>query len=95
MFGTMNDYTRKLIEIDRACLWYPFTQMKGWLGIDPVIIERGEGFALIDTEGRRYIDGFSSLWCNVHGHCVPEIDAAIRDQLGRISHSTMLGLGQD
>lgn len=91
----MNEYTKKILEIDRARVWYPFTQMKGWLESEPVIIERGEGFELIDTEGRRYIDGFSSLWCNVHGHCVPEIDGAIRDQLGRISHSTMLGLGQD
>ena len=56
------------------------------------IIESGDGFEVIDIEGRRYLDGTSSLWCNVHGHRVPEIDQAIRDQLGRIGHSTLLGL---
>jgi adenosylmethionine-8-amino-7-oxononanoate aminotransferase len=56
------------------------------------IIEHGDGFELIDTDGRRYLDGISSLWCNVHGHRVPEIDAAIRDQLDRVAHTTLLGL---
>ncbi len=55
-------------------------------------MERAEGSMLIDTEGRSYIDGVSSLWCNVHGHAHPRIDAAVRDQLGRVAHSTMLGL---
>ncbi|NIA17046.1 MAG: adenosylmethionine--8-amino-7-oxononanoate transaminase, partial [Planctomycetes bacterium] len=73
---------------------HPFTQMKGWLGSEPVVIESGEGFYLIDTEGRRYIDGASSLWCNVHGHRVKKIDDAIKNQLDKISHSTLLGLGQ-
>ena len=91
----MNDLTKKLMETDRACLWYPFTQMHGWLSCEQVIVERGEGFHLIDTEGRRYIDGVSSLWCNVHGHCVPAIDEAVKEQLGNIAHSTMLGLGQE
>ncbi len=67
--------------------------MKPWCeNKEIVIIERGEREFLIDTEGRRYIDGVSSLWCNVHGHCVPELDAAVRDQLGKIAHSTLLGL---
>ncbi len=56
------------------------------------MIERAEGAQLIDREGRRYIDGVSSLWCNVHGHRHPGIDAAVREQLDRIAHSTMLGL---
>ncbi len=56
------------------------------------IIEKAEGFFLIDTEGHRYLDGISSLWCNVHGHRVPEIDNAIKEQLDRVAHSTMLGL---
>lgn len=90
----MNDKTRQLIESDRQHLWHPFTQMAGWAASDPLIIESGESFELIDTEGRRYIDGVSSLWCNVHGHQVPAIDAAIREQLDRIAHSTLLGLGQ-
>jgi len=56
------------------------------------IIESAEGFFLIDTQGQRYLDGISSLWCNVHGHCVLQIDAAIREQLDRVGHSTLLGL---
>ena len=56
------------------------------------IIVGGDGFDLIDSDGKRYLDGVSSLWCNVHGHRVPEIDQAVRDQLDRISHSTLLGL---
>jgi adenosylmethionine-8-amino-7-oxononanoate aminotransferase len=81
-----------LVEADRAHLWHPFTQQRDWAGEPPVIIERAEGSDLIDTHGNRYIDGVSSLWCNVHGHRQPRIDAAIRDQLDRVAHSTMLGL---
>jgi adenosylmethionine-8-amino-7-oxononanoate aminotransferase len=68
--------------------------MKLWLACEPVIIESGEGFYLTDTEGRRYIDGISSLWCNVHGHKVKKIDDAIKNQLNKIAHSTLLGLAQ-
>jgi adenosylmethionine---8-amino-7-oxononanoate aminotransferase len=77
---------------DKACLWHPFTQMAEWTAGDPVVIAAGDREFLIDADGRRYIDGTSSLWCNLHGHRRPEIDAAIRDQLGRIAHSTLLGL---
>ena len=59
---------------------------------EPLVIERAEGTDLIDAEGRRYIDGVSSLWCNVHGHRHPLIDAGVREQLDRVAHSTMLGL---
>jgi adenosylmethionine-8-amino-7-oxononanoate aminotransferase len=90
----MNKNTQRLIELDKRYLWHPFTQMADWLDSEPVIIESGEGFYLIDTEGRRYIDGVSSLWCNVHGHRAPKIDDAIRAQLDKIAHSTLLGLGQ-
>ncbi len=82
----------ELVADDRACLWHPFTQQRGWAGEEPVIVERAEGAELIDTAGRRYIDGVSSLWCNVHGHRHPRIDAAVRDQLDHVAHSTMLGL---
>jgi adenosylmethionine-8-amino-7-oxononanoate aminotransferase len=81
-----------LAAADRTFLWHPFTQQRGWEHEEPLIIERGEGTDLLDTRGRRYIDGVSSLWCNVHGHSHPRIDAAIRDQLDRVAHSTMLGL---
>jgi adenosylmethionine-8-amino-7-oxononanoate aminotransferase len=81
-----------LVAADRAHLWHPFTQQQGWAEEEPLIVERAEGTDLIDADGRRYIDGVSSLWCNVHGHCHPRIDAAVRDQLDRVAHSTMLGL---
>jgi adenosylmethionine-8-amino-7-oxononanoate aminotransferase len=79
-------------ELDHNHLWHPFTQMRDWVSEDPVVIREGEGTDLLDTDGRRYIDGVSSLWCNVHGHRHPGIDAAIRAQLDRIAHTTMLGL---
>jgi adenosylmethionine-8-amino-7-oxononanoate aminotransferase len=81
-----------LAELDKRFLWHPFTQQSGWCEEEPLVIERAEGTYLIDDEGRRYIDGVSSLWCNVHGHRHPLIDAAVRDQLDRVAHSTMLGL---
>jgi adenosylmethionine---8-amino-7-oxononanoate aminotransferase len=81
-----------LAAADRAYLWHPFTQQRGWVDEHPVIVERGEGTDLIDVDGNRYIDGVSSLWCNVHGHAHPRIDAAVRDQLVKVAHSTMLGL---
>ena len=80
-----------LVAADRAHLWHPFTQQQGWIEEQPLIVDRAEGTDLIDADGRRYIDGVSSLWCNVHGHGHPRIDAALRDQLGRVAHSTMLG----
>ena len=90
----MSTYSEKLIAADKQYIWHPFTQMQNWLAAEPVIIDRADGFNLIDTEGRRYIDGVSSLWCNVHGHRVKKIDDAIRAQLDNVAHSTLLGLGQ-
>ena len=81
-----------LIAADRTHLWHPFTQQRGWEEEEPLIVEWAEGTDLIDISGRRYIDGVSSLWCNVHGHRHPRIDAAVRAQLDRVAHSTMLGL---
>jgi len=91
----MTPRTQQLIEADKRYVWHPFTPMALWLADEPVVIEAGDGFTLIDIEGRRYIDGVSSLWCNVHGHRVEAIDRAIREQLDRIAHSTLLGLAQD
>jgi adenosylmethionine-8-amino-7-oxononanoate aminotransferase len=79
-------------QLDQDHLWHPFTQQQGWSEEDPLVIERAEGVHVIDAEGRRYLDGTSSLWCNVHGHRHPTIDAAVRAQLDRVAHSTMLGL---
>ena len=88
----MSDRTKKLGEYDKQFVWHPFTQMKEYREKDPVVIESGDGAYLIDTEGRRYIDGVSSLWVNIHGHKVPEIDNAIKEQVDRLSHSTLLGV---
>lgn len=87
-----HDRQAQLREIDRRHVWHPFTQMKTWMREEPLIIERGEGNYLIDVNGNRYLDGVSSLWCNVHGHRKRELDEALLAQAGRIAHSTMLGL---
>ena len=79
-------------ELDHRHLWHPFTQMRDWCREEPTVIDRAEGTDLIDTEGRRYIDGVSSLWCSVHGHRHPVIDGAVHAQLDRVAHSTLLGL---
>jgi adenosylmethionine-8-amino-7-oxononanoate aminotransferase len=86
----------ELIEADRRYVWHPFTQQQTWCDEElPLVIARGEGTNLYDVEGNEYIDGVSSLWCNVHGHQHPAIDAAIRAQLDRVAHSTMLGLSHE
>jgi adenosylmethionine-8-amino-7-oxononanoate aminotransferase len=84
--------TQELAAIDKRVLWHPFTQQRGWAEEEPLIVERAEGCTLYDTDGNAYIDGISSLWCTVHGHAHPAIDAAVRAQLGRVAHTTMLGL---
>lgn len=80
------------VEKDRRYLWHPFTQHTEWESYEPLIIERADGFELIDSAGRRYLDGVSSLWCNVHGHSHPKIVAAMKAQLDRVTHSTLLGM---
>jgi adenosylmethionine---8-amino-7-oxononanoate aminotransferase len=81
------------VEADRRYLWHPFTQQLSWRDEEvPLVIDHGAGTNLYDVEGNEYIDGVSSLWCNVHGHRHPAIDAAIRAQLDRMAHSTLLGL---
>ncbi len=83
----------ELRDWDSVHVWHPFAPMSAYREEQPPIIERAEGFSLFDTCGRSYLDGISSLWCNVHGHRVPEIDAAVREQLDRVAHTTLLGLG--
>jgi adenosylmethionine-8-amino-7-oxononanoate aminotransferase len=83
---------RRLWKSDHAHLWHPFTQMQDWLREEPLIVDEAEGVYLVDTLGNRYLDGVSSLWCNVHGHRVPELDEAVRRQLQKVAHSTLLGL---
>ncbi len=84
-----------LVEWDHRYLWHPFTQMADWLADEPLVIAAAEGNYLIDSAGRRYLDGVSSLWCNVHGHRHPAIDAAVRAQLDRVAHTTLLGLASE
>jgi adenosylmethionine---8-amino-7-oxononanoate aminotransferase len=87
--------THTLRALDNAHIWHPFTPMLEQGREETPVIAAAEGFHLIDTDGRRYLDGVSSLWCNLHGHRVPEIDAAIRAQLDRVAHSTLLGLSNE
>ncbi len=81
------------IERDAAVVWHGFTQMSTYATNRPVIVERGEGRELIDVDGNRYLDAISSLWLTTLGHAVPELDQAIRDQLDKVAHSTLLGNG--
>jgi adenosylmethionine-8-amino-7-oxononanoate aminotransferase len=91
----MSYTTEQLRALDKQYVWHPFTHMKQWLADEPLVITAAEGMELIDSDGNRYLDGVSSLWCNVHGHRVPEIDAAVRAQLEKVAHTTMLGLASE
>ena len=84
--------TNQLRELDNNHVWHPFAPMQAFRDEDVPLIESGDGFYLIDTDSNRYLDGISSLWCNIHGHRVPAIDSAVQDQLNRIAHTTLLGL---
>lgn len=91
--STTSTSTASWPERDAAVVWHGFTQMSCYTENAPVIVERGEGRELIDVDGRRYLDAISSLWLTTLGHRVPELDAALREQLDRIAHSTLLGNG--
>jgi len=82
----------ELVHLDNQFVWHPFTQMSDWLTEEPLIIAAGHGNYLEDVQGRRYLDGISSLWVTVHGHQHPDMNRAITDQLSCIAHSTFLGL---
>lgn len=88
----ISEDNRKLEELDRQYIWHPFTQMKEWLEEPPLVITEGRDCFIKDSYGRWYLDGVSSLWVNLFGHRKKEIDDAIRIQLDRIAHSTLLGL---
>jgi adenosylmethionine---8-amino-7-oxononanoate aminotransferase len=81
------------VERDAAVVWHGFTQMGAYVNSAPLVIDRAEGRELIDVDGRRYLDAISSLWVNTLGHRVPELDAALIAQAGKVAHSTMLGNG--
>ncbi|MBW5468777.1 adenosylmethionine--8-amino-7-oxononanoate transaminase [Brevibacillus formosus] len=87
----LNSYA-ELSAKNKQYVWHPFTQMKDYVAQEPLIIARGEGIKLFDVNGKAYYDGFSSVWLNVHGHNVPELNQAITEQLDQIAHSTLLGM---
>lgn len=88
----LKNRNQKLEHDDLKYIWHPFTQMQEWVRENPVIIEQGKGSVLIDIYGKEYLDGISSLWTNVHGHQKQRLDLAIKEQLDKIAHTTMLGL---
>src|SRR5437016_9139106 len=84
-----------LAQLDHRYIWHPFTQMRDWVEREPLVIIRGKGAVLQDVYGREFLDGNSSIWTNLHGHNHPKLNAAIRRQLGRISHCSALGLANE
>jgi adenosylmethionine-8-amino-7-oxononanoate aminotransferase len=84
---------REWIERDAAVVWHGFTQMAAYADNSPVIVDSADGAYVVDVDGNRYLDAISSLWVTTLGHRVPELDAALREQLDRVAHSTMLGNG--
>ena len=82
----------KLKEWDKRYIWHPFTQMQEYSREEIVVIEEGEGVILKDIDGNEYIDGVSSLWTNVHGHRKKQLDEALKKQIDKIAHSTLLGI---
>lgn len=93
MLTSMRDDTRRWIQADQAHCWHPFTRQGEWCAADhdPLVLTHGQGAWLWDSEGRRYLDGNSSIWTNIHGHAHPAITAAIRDQLEKTAHTSFLG----
>jgi len=88
-----SDETDSLVAADKRHSWHPFTQMRAWTdpAHEPLVLVEGHGAILRDSRGREYIDGNSSIWTNLHGHNHPKLNAAIRDQLERVAHTSFLG----
>ncbi|MGH7908252.1 MAG: aspartate aminotransferase family protein, partial [Thermodesulfobacteriota bacterium] len=84
-----------LKDIDDSFVWHPYTQMHDWIGVDKPVIVRGEGFRLVDSRGKKYVDGTSSMWCNVWGHGQNPVTKAMQKQLGVLQHSTLFGLANE
>ena len=87
----MNPSTDSWIAADKAHCWHPFTRQEDWVNGEPLVLTEAQGVWLTDSEGRRYIDGNSSIWTNIHGHAHPVINAAIKEQIDRVSHTSYLG----
>ncbi len=86
---------RRLAQLDQRYVWHPFTKMRDWLRREPIVIVGGRGATLYDARGREYLDANASIWTNLHGHREPRVDAAVRRQLGKIAHSSALGLANE
>ena len=84
-----------LAQLDHAHVWHPFTQMRDWLKHEPIVLVAGQGAVVWDVHGREYLDANASIWTNLHGHNHPTLNAAIRRQLGKIAHSSALGLANE
>src|SRR6516164_8036200 len=86
--------TRKLIQVDKAHVWHPFTQMRDWNSPEhePLVLVAAKGAWLQDSLGRKYLDGNASIWTNIHGHNHPKLNAALAEQARAIAHSSFLGL---
>lgn len=87
----MREDTRRWIEADKAHCWHPFTPQDQWIASEPLVLVRGKGVWLWDSEGRKYIDGNSSIWTNIHGHGHPALNEAIERQLREVAHTSYLG----
>ena len=85
--------TEALVAADKTHVWHPFTPMAEWMDADhePVVIVGGEGAWLWDSRGRRYLDGNSSIWTNIHGHGHPKLRETLRRQIDTLAHSSFLG----
>lgn len=95
MSGNVPITTEQLRLWDKRHVWHPFTQMQEWERDEQIVVARGEGCWLIDTDGNRYLDGVASMWTNVHGHCRRELNDALKEQVDRLEHSTLLGLASE
>ena len=95
MESTVFTATDEYVALDSRLIWHPFTQMRDWLKTEPIVIAEGKGAVLRDVHGREYLDANASIWTNLHGHNHPKINAAIRRQLGKISHSSALGFANE
>ncbi len=87
----MREDTRRWIEADKAHCWHPFTPQAAWEQGEPLVLVKGEGAWIQDSEGRKYLDGNSSIWTNIHGHNHPALNAALVKQLGEVAHTSYLG----
>lgn len=85
----------ELVQLDRAHVWHPFTQMREWIQEDPIVLVKGKGATLEDSLGRQYLDGNSSIWTNLHGHNHPRLNRALQRQLDRLAHCSALGFANE